>query len=139
VGAVRASAALPFFKIYWLPLDCGRASELAGTWIGTELGERRVGRFDSVPEFNRRFTAIATGKDDGETVRRYLTPEARLGLLGLNFWSLMVGGEGLALLVPDRALVQNRNGTVRFEAATEETLRAARLLGPPGARREERW
>lgn len=121
------------------PRDGGRVSSLTDRWIGWELSERRVVGFDDMPEFDRPFTAVATGEDDEETVRRYLTPQARQGLLDLHFWTPMAGGDGLALLDPQRALARDRDRMGRFEAAIEEALRAAEVLGPPGTRSQGRW
>jgi hypothetical protein len=128
LGTIRAGSRLPFFKIYRVPADGGRASKVARGLIGLGLGERRVVGFDEVPEFDHKFTVIATGNDDEERVRQLLTPEIRRGFLDLGFWILMAGGDALILTNPEASLLRRGTGASTFEAFVEELQRAATIL-----------
>jgi hypothetical protein len=88
-------------------------------------------RFDDVPEFGQRYTVMATGEnDDEETVRQFLTPEARRGLIGFRFWRLMAGGDGLAIREPTYLVKRGAERCGAFQALLEEALRVAEILGP---------
>jgi len=136
VGVVSEDGRRPFFKVYRIPDQAGAASRLALKWIGWELGEKRVVRFGDLPEFERRFTVMATG-DDEEAVRQCLTPALRQGLAESRFWILLAGGGTLAIHDPRLAVARGPAKMRLLQDSVEEAVRLSGVLKPL-ARRSQR-